>query len=235
MKAVYKHELTTYFTSMPAYIFISFLLLFAGIFMTLINISSAVSNFEYVLANMSFTFMIIVPILTMRVISNEKRQKTDNLLYSLPITMTDVVLGKYFALLTVFVIPTVIMGIYPLILNHFGDVNLGTSYCALLGFFLLGCALIAVGMFISSLTESQAASAGICFAVMLFNYFSSVVASRMKAGFVSNLLSRLSLFDCFDGMIYGVFDICGIVFFLSVAGVFVFLTIRHMDNRRWAQ
>ncbi|MDO5444692.1 MAG: ABC transporter permease [Eubacteriales bacterium] len=288
MKAILKHELRTYFTGLTGYIFAAFLLLFAGIYTTGICLSSGYANFEYVLGNMSFTFMIIVPILTMRVISAEKKQKTDNLLYSLPLTMTDVVLGKYFAMLILFAVPVVIIGTYPLILRAYGNVNLRMSYAALLGFFLLGAALISVGMFISSLTESQAASAGICFGVMLLNYFlvtisrmvsasaaSSVIALVVAAaalsavfrvmtknnswsftlfivllivilatyvfagesfsGLVPSVMEKVSLFSRFDDMLDGVLDIGTLVFFVSVTAVFICMTVRSLDKRRWAE
>lgn len=94
MKAVFRHELSSYFTNLTGYVFGAFLLLFAGIFTMVYNLKSALTNFEYVLGNMSFVFLVIVPILTMRVLAEERRQKTDQLLYSLPLTMTKVVLGK---------------------------------------------------------------------------------------------------------------------------------------------
>ena len=116
--------------------------------------------------------MVIVPILTMRVIAEERKQKTDQLLYSLPITTTQVVIGKYLALLTVYLIPLCIICIYPLIFSQFGDVYLLTSYGSVFAFFVLGAALIAVGVFISSLTENQGFAAGIGIAVILLNYYS---------------------------------------------------------------
>lgn len=106
MKAVFRHELSSYFTGMTGYVFGAFLLLFAGIYTMAVNLNAGLSNFEYVLSNLSFIFLIIVPILTMRVIAEERRQRTDQLLYSLPLSMTGVALGKYAALLVVFLVPT---------------------------------------------------------------------------------------------------------------------------------
>ena len=177
MTAILRHELSSYFTNVTGYVFGAFLLLFAGIYTMVINLQSASPYFEYVLMNMDFIFLIIVPILTMRVIAEERRQKTDQLLYSLPLTMTQVALGKYLAMLVIFLIPVAIIGVYPLVLTAFGDVYLPAAYGALVGFFFLGASLIAIGMFISSLTESQAVAAGLCFVVMLVNYFISSLAS----------------------------------------------------------
>lgn len=160
MKAIFRRELSSYFTGLSGYVFGAFLLLFAGIYTMAYNIRAAVSNFEYVLSSMSFIFLVIVPILTMRVFAEEKRQKTDQLLYSLPLTMTEVVMGKYLAMLVMFLIPLCIIGIYPAVLSHFGKVNLAAAYGALVGFFFLGAALLAVGAFISSVTDSQGVAAG---------------------------------------------------------------------------
>lgn len=201
MKAVFRHELSSYFTSLTGYIFSAFLLLFAGIYTMGICLSSGYANFEYVLGNMSFTFMIIVPVMTMRVISAERRQKTDNLLYSLPFTMRDVVIGKYLAMITVFLVPVLIIGTYPLILRAYGNVNLGISFAALLGFYLLGCALLSVGMFISSLTESMAASAGISFAVMLVNYFLAAIAGMLSSSAASSFFA-LTLFAILAAILF---------------------------------
>ena len=181
MTAVLRHELSSYFTNVTGYVFGAFLLLFAGIYTMVINLQSASPYFEYVLMNMDFIFLIIVPILTMRVIAEERRQKTDQLLYSLPLTMTQVALGKYLAMLVIFLIPVAVIGVYPLVLTAFGAVYLPAAYGALTGFFFLGASLIAIGMFISSLTESQAVAAGLCFVVMLLNYFSSSLASYVPS------------------------------------------------------
>lgn len=138
----------------------------------LYNIQAAVSNFEFVLSFGSLVFVVIVPILTMRVIAEERKQKTDQLLYSLPITTTQVIVGKYLSLLTVFLIPLCLISVYPLIFSKFGDVYLLTAYGSILAFFIMGSALIAIGVFISSLTENQGFAAGIGIAVILLNYYS---------------------------------------------------------------
>ena len=172
MTAVLKHELKNYFRSMTAYVFGAGLLLAVGLGAMLYNIEAAVSNFEFALSYFSIIFAVIVPILTMRVIAEERKQKTDQLLYSLPITTTQVIVGKYLALLAVYMIPLCIVALYPLIFSQFGDVYLLTSYGSMLAFFIMGAALIALGVFISSLTDNQGFAAGIGIAVILLNYFS---------------------------------------------------------------
>ncbi len=181
MTAVFKHELKNYFHSLTAYIFGAFLLVFIGIGALRYNLQASVSNFEYVLSYSSIVFVIIVPMLTMRVIAEERKQKTDQLLYSLPITTFQVIMGKYLALLVVYLIPLVIISIYPLIFAQFGDVYLLTSYGSIFAFFVMGAALLAVGMFISSLTDNQGFAAGIGIAVILLNYFSVSLAEYVSS------------------------------------------------------
>lgn len=181
MTAVFKHELRMYFQSPTAYVFGAFLLVIVGIGAMLYNLQAAVSNFEYVLSFASIIYAIIVPILTMRVIAEERRQKTDQLLYSLPISTLQVILGKYLALLTVFAIPLCIISVYPVIFAQYGDVYLPTSYGSIIAFFLMGAALIAVGVFISSLTDNQGFAAGVCVAVILFNYFSVTLSEYISS------------------------------------------------------
>lgn len=172
MIAVLKHELRNYFHSFTAYVFGAFLLAIVGIGAMLYNLQAAVSNFEYVLSFGTIIFVVIVPILTMRVIAEERKQKTDQLLYSLPISTVKVILGKYLALLVIYLIPFAIISIYPLIFAQFGDVYLPTSYGSLVAIFIMGAALVALGVFISSLTDNQGLAAGIGIAVILFNYYS---------------------------------------------------------------
>ena len=209
MTAVFRHELSSYFKSVSGYVFGAFLLLFAGIYTTDINLNAGLTNFEYVLDYMCIIFLIIVPILTMRVVAEERRQRTDQLLYSLPLTMTEVVLGKYGALLVVFLAPMAVIGVYPLILSAFGNVYLPAAYSAWLGFFLLGAALLAIGMFISSLTESQAVAAGLCFLVMLVNYFITSLAD-----FIST-----TAFASFAAFTVVILALAGIVWFMTRSGL----------------
>ena len=214
MIAVCKHELSGYFHSLTAYIFGAFLLAFVGIGAMIYNIQQAVANFEYVLSFVSLIFVVLVPVLTMRTIAEERKQKTDQLLYSLPLTATEVVAGKYLALLAVYLIPLCMICIYPWIFAQFGEVYLLTSYGSIAAFFMMGAALIAVGMFLSSLTDNLGFAAGIGIPVILFNYYSVSLAEHVSStalgsavvlcllccllGFVIRLLTRN------EGLAYGV-------------------------------
>lgn len=286
MIAVLKHELRLYFQSFTAYVFGAFLLVTVGIGAMLYNLQAAVSNFEYVLSFSGLVFAVIVPILTMRVIAEERKQKTDQLLYSLPLSTTQVVLGKYLALLLVYLLPLCVICVYPLIFSRYGDVYLPTSYGSLFAFFLMGGALLAVGMFLSSLTDNQGFAAGMGIAVIALNYFSVSLAEYATAtalgsaialmvlsalvgllirhltrsdnlgygvglglmavttgfflldssafeGLLPDIMKKLSLFDRLETFVNGVFDITGVVYFLSVGAFFLFLTVQSLEKRRY--
>lgn len=286
MSAVFRHELRSYFHSLTAYVFGAFLLAVIGIGAMFYNLEAAVSNFEFVLSFASIIFVAIVPILTMRTLAEERRQRTDQLLYSLPITTTQVVLGKYFALLVVYLIPLAVVSLYPLLFSQFGEVYLPTSYGSLFAFFMMGAALLAVGMFLSSLTDNQGFSAGIGIAAILLNYYSvslaeytsstamgSLIALYVIAlllgvvihnltrnenlaygvtlvliaalsvayfvnssafeGLLPDIMTKLSLFRQFNSFVNGAFDLTAIVYYVSVMGFFLFLSVQSMEKRRY--
>lgn len=201
MSAILKHELRSYFHSLTAYVFGAFLLAFIGIGAMLYNIEAAVSNFEYVLGFAELIFVVIVPILTMRCIAEERKQKTDQLLYSLPVTTTQVVLGKYLALLILYLIPLAVIAVYPLIFAQFGDVYLLTAYGSILAFFIMGAALIALGVFLSSLTDNQGLAAGVGIAVILFNYFSVSLSEYVSSTSFGTLVVLLVLIVALGALI----------------------------------
>ena len=286
MSAVFRHELRGYFHSLTAYVFGAFLLAVVGLGSMLYNLEAAVSNFEFVLSFASIIFVVIVPILTMRTIAEERKQRTDQLLYSLPITTTQVILGKYFALLVVYLIPLAVISLYPLLFSQFGEVYLPTSYGSLLAFFLLGAALLAVGMFLSSLTDNQGFAAGLGIAAILLNYYSvslaeytsstasgSLIALYVFAllfgvvirsltrndnlaygvtfvlvaalavlyfvdssafeGLLPDIMTKLSLFRQLSSFVNGAFDLTAIVYYLSVTGFFLFLSVQSLEKRRY--
>lgn len=286
MIAVLKHELRSYFRSLTAYVFGAFLLVFVGIGSVLYNLQAAVSNFEFVLSFGCMVFVVIVPILTMRVIAEERKQKTDQLLYSLPISTTQVVLGKYLALLVVYLIPLAVISTYPLIFAQYGEVYLLTAYGSIFAFFIMGAALIALGMFISSLTDNQGFAAGIGIAVILLNYYSVSLSESVSStatgsliamavlvillwfvirhltknesmawaicfalyaamlisfwldsdafeGLLPAIMTKLSLFERFYVFVNGVFDMTGIVYYLSVIVFFLFLSVQSLEKRRY--
>ena len=189
MRAIFQHELRGAFHGLAAYLFCAFLLVFVGVGAMIYNIQAAVANFEYVLQFVCIGLVVIVPVLTMRSFAEERRQKTDQLLYSLPLGTWDIVAGKYLALVTVFPVPIVFISASPLLFSLYGEVYLPSAYGSLLAFLLLGAALIAAGIFVSSLTESQGFAAGIAIAAFLLNYYSVSLAEQVSATALGSLLA----------------------------------------------
>ena len=189
MRAIFQHELRGAFHGLAAYLFCAFLLVFVGVGAMIYNIQAAVANFEYVLQFVCIGLVVIVPVLTMRSFAEERRQKTDQLLYSLPLGTWDIVAGKYLALVTVFLVPMVFISAYPLLFSLYGEVYLPSAYGSVLAFLLLGAALIAAGIFVSSLTESQGFAAGIAIAAFLLNYYSVSLAEQVSATALGSLLA----------------------------------------------
>lgn len=230
MTAVLKHELRNYFHSLTAYVFGAFLLAFVGIGAVLYNIQAAVSSFELVLNFSSLIFVVIVPILTMRVIAEERRQKTDQLLYSLPITTTQVILGKYLALLVLYLIPLAIISLYPLVFAQFGDVYLLTSYGSILAFFIMGAALIALGTFISSLTDNQGLAAGIGIAVILLNYYSVSLSEYVSSTAMGSAVALIVLILALGLVIRYVTGNGHLAYWVSFVLVFAIVAVYLLDN-----
>lgn len=197
MTAIYKRELKTYFCGMTGAIFTAFLLLMAGIYTTAYNLTVTYPNFEIVISSIVIIFLLIIPIITMRSFSEEMHSRTDQLLYSLPMKLSSVVLAKYFALLTVLAVPVGIMCLYPLLLSFFGTVNFASAYGAILGFFLLGAALIAIGMFLSSLTESQVIAAVLTFGMFILVYLitslTSLIPTTASASLFAFVLAAVAV------------------------------------------
>jgi ABC-2 type transport system permease protein len=189
MKAIFNREFNSYFNNITGYIFSAFILLFAGIYVVALNLKGGMPNFEYALNGMSFIYLIVIPVLTMRSFAEERRQKTDQLLYSLPISTPKIVLGKYFAMLAVLIIPVAVLCFYPLILSNLGPVSLITAYGALVGFFLLGATLISMGIFVSSVTENQAVAAGLCIVLVLINYFIMDITELLPTSTMASLIA----------------------------------------------
>ena len=287
MRAIYEKELRSSFCSVTGFLFAAFVLLFTGIYCMAINLSGGYPNFEYTLSNMTFIFLVAIPVLTMRSVAEERRQRTDQLLYSLPLSMTKVVLGKYFAMLTVVALPFAVMALYPLVLALYGSVNLLSAYGNLLAFFLLAASLVAVGMFMSALAENQVIAAVLTFVSLLVLFFlgdlatyipttaaaSYLALAAMAAllsllllyltksfpvaaialvvlevgmgavfyvkpslleGLVPELLGGLSVFDRYSAFVGQIFDLTGIVYFISFSAVFLFLTVQALEKRRWS-
>lgn len=191
MFAVYKKELRSYFTSMIGWVFIAFFLVLVGLYFMVYNLMNGYTDFSVVFQGVQMFFiLLLVPVLTMRIIAEENRQKTDQLLYTSPISVTKIILGKYFALVTLFGIAMLVVCVYPLFMSGIvkgaatgmESVDFAIAYGSALGFFLLGAAYIAIGMFISSLTESQVIAAVASGVIMIFTYLMSSLAELLPTG-----------------------------------------------------
>jgi len=202
MLAVYKRELKAYFTSSIGFIFMGFFLLLSGFFFAMTNVFSASPNYNSVLGNITFIFLIAVPILTMRLMPEDKRQRTDQLLYTSPLSITGIVLGKYFAAVTVFLLTLLITCLYPIIISFFGDIAVWEIVGGYIGFLLLGSSFIAIGLFVSSLTENQMIAAVITFSSLLFVWIIDWVAQGLPTDRVSGIVFAAILALAAGGFVY---------------------------------
>lgn len=193
MIAVFRREVGSYFKGVLGYLLGAFLLVFAGIYCMVYNLSGYYSNFEYVLSAIGFIYLIAVPVISMRSVAEEKKQKTDQLLYSLPISLSGVVVGKYLAMVAVLALPVAIMALYPLVLSQFGAVSFATAYGSLLAFFLMGGCLLSIGLFISSVTDSQVAAAIITLLTMMLLYFMGSLSSWVSTDASASLNALMIL------------------------------------------
>lgn len=288
MLAIYKRELRSYFQSMIGCVFVAFLVLFTGIYFTAYNLTAGYPYFSYTLSGSLIIFIVGIPLITMRSFSEERKNKTDQLLLTAPVSLTKVVLGKYFAMATVVAVPNLIFCLFPLIIKMNGTAYLKVDYISIGVFFLLGCVYLAIGMFLSTLTESQIIAFVSTFGVLLLLYlwngivsFLPSSASGCMAGLLlilsviilyiwqmtlnwvlsaileavcvigcvtayfvkpglfenllSNLLGKLAFADVFTGITQNhIVDLSGIVLYLSVITVFIFLTVQTIQKRRWS-
>ena len=286
MSTICKKEIRAYLTSMSGYVFIAFMLLVTGIYFTAYHMNMAYPIFGYTLSAVNFIFLIVTPILTMRALAEEQRQKTDQLLLTSPVSVTGIVMGKYLALVTVFAIPMAVMCTYPLIMSKFGSVSYKGAYTAILGFFLLGCANIAIGVFFSSITESQVIAAVLTFVFLFAFYMMSgissffsqtalstciafgclilafciiiytmikntiisavicicgeaalvvtyIVKSSIFEGGIQKILEVFNLSAHYENFTNNILDVTGIVYFISVIAICIFLTVQSIVKRRW--
>ncbi|MDY5576587.1 MAG: ABC transporter permease [Lachnospiraceae bacterium] len=235
MSAVFKRELKSYFDGMTGYFFAAFLIFLTGLYTMIYNFKNLYPYFEYVIYELCFFYLIAIPILTMKVIAEDKKQKTDQLLYSLPLSMIQIVMGKFMAMAVMLLLPVGVMGIIPLILRQYGTINMKTAYGSLFAFYLLGCALIAIGLFLSSLTENQIVAAVMCFftilicyiAVGLSNYVPTDAFSSYIAFAVMILIFALVVFFITKSRVTGL--ICAVVGEAAL-GVAYFLNKTSFDS-----
>ncbi len=188
MKAIYKREATSHLRGLIGWVAIAVMLFVTGIYFTAYNLQQGYPYFGYVLSSISFLLLFLCPALTMRTFAEERRQRTDQLLLTAPVSITGIVVGKYLALLTIFAIPTAVCGVYPLVLSQFGTVPMLETYATLLAFFLLGAACLAVGMFFSSITENQVIAFVATVVTLLVSYLMDGLKTFVTSGSTAGLV-----------------------------------------------
>lgn len=235
MKAIFKREFKSYFYNMTGFIFISVFLCFTGIFVMMYNFFYMNPSPVYTVSSMMPILAALVPVITARSLLAERKNRADRLLYSLPLTSSDVVLGKYAALLSVFAIPAAFMAVLPLFIGLFVEVHMLSAYLSLLSFFAFGAALLALGMFISSVSRSTLVCFCASYGALIALYALNLLSAAFPGGsFIARLLSYISMFGTADAMLYGIFDIRAMLYYISIAAVFVFLTVRSFEKKRFA-
>lgn len=236
MLAVYKRELKSYFHSFIGLLFMAVMLFFVGLYFTVYNLMYGYPYFSYAVSSVVIVFLLAVPVLCMRVLSEERRSKTDQLILTAPVTVGKIVMGKFLALLTIFAIPTLIICVYPLLLTKFGAVPLGEAYLAILGFFLYGMACIAIGILISSLTESQVIAAVLGFGVLFLGYMMDSICMLISSegNLLTKILSVYDMYTPFEQMMTGTLDVGSMIYFLSLTGFVLFLTVQSIQKRRYS-
>ena len=232
MRAIYKRELRSYLTSMTGYIFMAVLLAVAGLYYTANCLVGSYPVFGVILSSIYFVLLIVVPVLTMRSMAEEKKQKTDQLLLTAPVSIWQIVAGKYLAMLTVFLIPMLVLCLYPLILLQFGSVSLPMAYTSIFGYTLFGAACLAIGLFLSALTESQVIAAVLTFGVLFFLNMSSGIANVIGAeGILADILSAVCIYEPFINFVQGIFDLTGVVYYVTVVLLFLFFTVQLLHKK----
>lgn len=236
MLAIYKRELKSYFHSFIGLLFIGVMLFFVGLYYTVYNLYSGYPYFAYAISSVIFVFLLAIPILSMRILSEERRNKTDQLILTAPVTVGQIIMGKFLALLTIFAIPTLIVCTYPLILSRFGSVPLGEAYLAILAFFLYGMTCIAIGLFVSSLTESQVIAAVLGFGLLFLGYMMSSICQLISS--TGNLLTAIlgvyDMYTPFANLLNGTLDLGSVVYYISLTALVLFLTVQSVQKRRYS-
>ncbi|MBQ6168860.1 MULTISPECIES: ABC transporter permease subunit [Ruminococcus] len=239
MLAIYRREMGAFFTSGVAYVFLAVFWLVSGIFFYNGVVASGTTDTSSMFSSMFYIVLFLIPVLTMKLLSEEKKNRTDQGLLTAPVGLWEIVLGKYFAALTLYIIAESVVFIYAFILNYLGDVvwtPLLGNYVAMI---FLGAAFIAVGLFISSLTENQMASAVVSLVVLFVIYLSEMLVSSFENGgklkkAIHFVVSKLAFYSRYVEFTRGVFSLPSIVFFISAAFLFNFFTVKVLEKRRWS-
>lgn len=236
MLAIYKRELRSYLHTVTGALFIAATLILTGIYFTAYNLLSGSPYISYGLSSSTFLFMITIPVLTMKILADERKNKTDQLILTAPVSVGKIVLAKYFAMTTIFMMAIALVCFYPAALSFFGEIPFGESYTAILGYALFGLTGIGIGMLVSSLCESQVIAAVLTFLVLFVGYMMSGICSLISStgNLLTQLLGCFDLLTPLDNFFNGLLDIGGVVYYISLISLFIFLTTQSIQKRRWS-
>ncbi len=229
---IWKREVLAYLQTPTAYAAMAVFLVIGGYFFSVFLINTQQADMRPFFGNMGLIMLFISPVLTMRLLAEETSQGTDEILFTQPITYTQAVLGKYLAAVTVFLIMLLISGVYPIILEYYGNPEWGVVMTGYLGFLLLGSTFLAVGLFTSSLTDSQMVAGIIGFAVLLLLWVVSWAADTI-GGTVGSILRVMAVTEYYQDFRRGIIDTRNVLFYLSFIVGFLFLTGRMVEKRTW--
>ncbi|MCD7725890.1 MAG: Gldg family protein [Clostridiales bacterium] len=241
MIAIYKRDLKAFFHSFVGWLFVAATLFMMGIYFTVFNMLAGYPTISYVLQSIVFLFIITIPILTMRSLSEDRKYKTDQLILTAPVSVGRIVMGKYLALVTVLAIPTIVIGLTPLALMQAGEFQLGISYSSLLGFFLYGCLALAIGLFLSSLTESVVIAAVLTIVALFLGYIMSGLCSILSSSgttlftdILVKILDCLDMVGRFDMLSGGYFQIEAVAYYVTFTAFVLFCTTQSIQKRRYS-
>ncbi len=236
MLAIWKREFKAYFQSVIGWLFLAATLSIYGLYFYVYNLAYGYAYITNSLSAITFIFLVTVPVLTMRILAEERKNKTDQLILTAPVSVGKIVSAKFLAMGSIFTIAVAVIAVTPLILSAFGSVPLAENYVGLLGFWLYGLACIAVGMFVSSLTESQVIAAVVSFALLFLGYMMNSICNLISTSenVLTKILGCYDLTGRLDNFFAGMFDIGGIIYYLTLIAVFLFLTVQSIQKRRWS-
>lgn len=234
MGAIFKREISAFFNSAIAYVVMAVFFFFSGYFFYGICLANDTASLSYVYSNMFVIILFLTPIITMKLFSEEKRQRTDQALLTSPANLFQIVMGKYLAAFVLYAICCVIFILFAFIIAFFTTPQWSVILCTTIGILLLGGALLAIDLFISALTESQIIAAVAGLAIGLIIYMMSTIVSLVPVDWMKSALSAVNFNSYYKNFTYGILDLSDVVFFLSVIALFVFLTIRIFEKKRWS-
>lgn len=232
MAGVFKKELGQYFRTPVGYIFISIFLAISGAYFFMVNLVSQNGDIKTFFSAIFTLLMFLVPMLTMGLFAEEMKQTTDQLLLTAPVSITGVILGKFFATIVFFSIPLGVTLIYPCILAALGSVQLMATVGNYLGVLLLCSTYVAIGLFISVLTENQLVAAAATYAVLLILYLSNALSDISDSPLVGGVLGFISVRNHYEAFTYGVLNPADVVYFISMSALFLFFSIYTLESKR---